>query len=94
VYLSNLGWGEVPSAENAKLVMDRFLAVSKEILLGTYRDRFYRDISQRLLSTQWRDIRVAFNRAGARGLVSKLRRLRPTHLRLLFYKGMSSVGLR
>jgi hypothetical protein len=94
ICLNEFGWGEVPSAEDAKLVIDRFLAVSKEILQGVYRDRFYRDISEKLLSTQWRDICVAFDGAGARGLVTKMKRLRPAHLRLLFYKGMNSVGLR
>lgn len=94
IYLSASGWGEAPSGENGELVLDRFLTVSRKILEGSYRERFYRDVSEKLLSTQWRDIRVAFDRAGAGGLIAKMKRLRSAHLRLLFYKGMRTIGLR
>lgn len=94
VYLDPPGWGRVPSPAQADLVMNRFLNISAEIQEGNYRDHFYREISKNLFRTQWNDCRAAFRGAGVSGLVSKMKRFRPAHVRQLFYKGITSVGLR
>ena len=93
IYLDARGWGTVPSAEESRIVAERFEAVSAAVEDGSYREGFYREVSRDLMGIQWRDMRVAFQRAGLRGIFSKLTRMRPAHLRRLYHKSLASIGL-
>lgn len=88
IHLDERGWGRVPSAEECASVVDRFRKVSAAIQDGSYRQAFYSDMSRDLLGTQWRDARIAFQRAGIRGILQKLGRMRPAHLRRLYHKAL------
>ena len=92
IYLDSRGWADVPSAEQKGIMLDRFHAVSASIEDGSYRHAFYRDVSEGLINTQWRDTRLAFQRAGLRGLLRKLSRMRPAHIRRLYHKGLHTFG--
>ena len=94
IYLDSRGWGKVPSAHENDVVTDRFQKVSDAIEDRSYRQAFYREVSRDLMGTQWRDVRIAFQRAGLRGLVKKLARMRPAHVRRLYHKSLTSIGLR
>jgi poly-gamma-glutamate synthesis protein (capsule biosynthesis protein) len=93
IYLDAHGWGRIPSPEESRVVAARFAEVSAAIEDGSYQQAFYRDVSRDLMGTQWRDIQVAFARAGLRGLVRKLGRMRPAHIRRLYHKSLDSIGL-
>lgn len=93
IYLDARGWGTVSSTEESRNIAERFGAVSAAIEDGSYREAFYRDMSRDLMGTQWRDVRLAFARAGLRGVLSKLTRMRPAHLRRLYHKSLASIGL-
>jgi hypothetical protein len=93
IHLDERGWGTVPSAEQAATILNRFQEVSASILDGSYREAFYRDISRDMMGTQWRDVRIAFRRAGLRGILKKLIRMRPAHIRRLYHKSLTSIGL-
>lgn len=93
VYLDERGWGIVPSPQQSATILDRFQKVSASIKDGSYRHAFYRDMSRDLMGTQWRDVRVAFQRAGLRGILRKVTRMRPAHFRRLYHKSLASIGL-
>jgi len=90
--LDRHGWGTAPSTLESRPILDRFEAVSGSIRDGSYRQEFYREVSRDLMGTQWRDLRVAFERAGLRGVLKKLTRMRPAHLRRLYHKSLASLG--
>ena len=92
IYLDQRGWGTVPSIEEGATILDRFQRVSAAIQDGSFRQAFYHDVSRDLLGTQWRDVRVAFRRAGLRGILKKLTRMRPAHVRRLYHKSLTSIG--
>jgi Bacterial capsule synthesis protein PGA_cap len=93
ICLDERGWGAVPSTQQHAAILERFQKVSASIQDGSYRQTFYRDVSRDLMGTQWRDVRVAFQRAGLRGIWQKLIRLRPAHVRRLYHKSLASIGL-
>ena len=90
IYLVGRGWGTIPTSEQAESILGTFLAVSREILDGSYEHGFYSDAGRHFLQAQWRDLSLAFNRAGLRGVLSKVARLRMGHLRTLFHSGLRS----
>jgi len=90
IYLVGRGWGTIPTSEQAESILGTFLAVSREILDGSYEHGFYSDAGRHFLRAQWRDLSLAFNRAGLRGVLSKVARLRMGHLRTLFHSGLRS----
>jgi Bacterial capsule synthesis protein PGA_cap len=93
IYLDARGWGSVPSAQDSQVIAERFSAVSAAIEDGRYREAFYRDVSRDLMGMQWRDGRIAFERAGLRGILGKLMRMRFAHFRRLYHKSLASIGL-
>lgn len=93
IYLDEHGWGTVPTAEQKAVILDRFQRVSASIRDDSYRHAFYRDVSRDMMGAQWRDTRLAFQRAGFRGLLRKLARMRPAHVRRLYHKSLSTIGL-
>ena len=90
IYLVGRGWGTIPTSEQAESILGTFLAVSREIMDGSYEHGFYSDAGRHFLQAQWRDLSLAFNRAGLRGVLSKVARLRMGHLRTLFHSGLRS----
>jgi capsule synthesis protein PGA_cap len=93
IYLDERGWGTVPSQQESEMVLNRFRAISASLEDGSYRQQFYRDISRDMMGAQWRDVRIAFERAGLRGILNKLTRMRPAHVRRLYHKSLRSIGL-
>lgn len=93
VYLDERGWGTVPTANQSATILNRFHEVSASIRDGSYREAFYRDVSRDMMAMQWRDVRIAFQRAGLRGILKKLARMRPAHVRRLYHKSLTSIGL-
>src|SRR5262249_16866683 len=93
IYLDAQGWGTVPARQEGELICERVRTVSVAIDNGSYRQAFYGDVSRDLLGTQWLDVRVAFARAGLRGILNKLARMRPAHFRRLYHKSLASIGL-
>lgn len=92
IYLDERGWATVPTAEQQGIILDRFHRVSASIADGSYRQTFYRDVSKDMMGSQWRDARLAFQRAGFRGLLRKLSRMRPAHVRRLYHKSLSVLS--
>jgi Bacterial capsule synthesis protein PGA_cap len=90
IYLTGPGWGTIATREQAESILSSFLTVSREILDGSYEHGFYSDAGRHFLQAQWRDLTLAFNRAGLRGVLSKVRRLRAGHLRTLFHSSLRS----
>jgi hypothetical protein len=93
IYLDARGWGTAPSAQAGDVINDRFRRVSAAIADESYRQAFYREVSRDLMGTQWRDARIAFQRAGLLGLLKKVARMRPAHVRRLYHKSLSRIGL-
>ena len=77
------GWAGVPSPEAAVEILARFDGLSRHITDGSFAARFYRDMSQSMFATYWRDVRAAFGTSGIRGLVRKARRARLLHVKRL-----------
>jgi hypothetical protein len=89
VVLDDAGFGMIPVAEDGGRILTRFQHFSQELSDGSYEQRFYRDISQGLLRLYARDIRSAYQQAGFKGLVRKIRRVRVRHARRLVHKVMA-----
>lgn len=83
VSLAASGFGEVPSAEISRTILDRLTRLSAEIAIGSSKGLFYREISQSLVRLYLRDARAAFRQSGIRGLARKTGRIRMRHLRRL-----------
>jgi poly-gamma-glutamate capsule biosynthesis protein CapA/YwtB (metallophosphatase superfamily) len=92
VWLSESGFGEVPSPETAKTILKRFRALSDEITNGSARRLFYQDVSQGLLRLYFRDVRAAFRWSGLRGLVRKAGRVRMRHVHRLVHSLVGRVS--
>lgn len=85
IHLSGVGWGAIPSPEKAEAILQRCTTVTADIADGSYREKFYADISDGLLTHQLKDFTVAFGQGGFAGVFSKLGRLRLKHLRRLWH---------
>ena len=83
VSLAASGFGEAPSAEVSRMILDRFTKLSAEIADGSSKSVFYREISQNLIRLYLRDARAAFRESGIGGLARKAGRIRLRHLRRL-----------
>ena len=85
LYLAGRGWASTPTREQEESILARFFTASREILDGCYKREFYNDVGEDFLQTHWRDLRLAFSRAGIRGVLSKVARLRKGHFRTLLH---------
>jgi Bacterial capsule synthesis protein PGA_cap len=85
LYLAGRGWAAIPTNKQKESIVSRFLSISREIRDGSYEDAFYKDIGQDFLRKHWRDLCLAFNRAGFRGIIAKLSRIRIRHFRTLLH---------
>ena len=88
LYLTGRGWASIPTREQEESILARFFTASREILDGSYKREFYKDVGENFFETHWRDLRLAFNRAGIRGVLSKVARLRKGHLRTLLHSSV------
>jgi len=86
--LDESGFGDLPSAEMNRTILDRFRELSGEIADGSFRRLFYHEISRGLLALYLRDAKMAYRHAGLRGLARKAGRLRVRHVRRLVHKVM------
>jgi len=89
VYLEDTGWGRIPLFGDAGRILQRFLDLSRELETGSYRQSFYRDLKEDFSRSFFRNIQVAMQRGGARGLATKLGRIRMRHLNRLLQSGLS-----
>jgi Bacterial capsule synthesis protein PGA_cap len=81
VLLAPSGLGELPSPEASQKILERFRSLSGELLDGSAKKLFYRDVSSGLLPLYLRDARAAFRESGIAGLARKIRRIRVRHLK-------------
>lgn len=86
VSLSSAGWAAIPEAKQAQTILDRIQFVAREITDNSFAANFYADTSKNVLSRQWRDVRVAFERGGFAGVIQKCARLRGRHLRRIVHQ--------
>jgi Bacterial capsule synthesis protein PGA_cap len=81
VFLAENGFGERPSPQAGRQILERFRSLSAELADGSAKDLFYRDLSPGLLRLYARDARAAFRESGVRGLARKISRVRVRHIR-------------
>lgn len=86
VYLAGSGWGMSAYSPHHESIMDRFRSCSREIVDGSYKTVFYRDTGKDLFGRQLRDVQVAFQKGGVKGIAQKLGRLRMRHMQRLIRK--------
>jgi poly-gamma-glutamate capsule biosynthesis protein CapA/YwtB (metallophosphatase superfamily) len=83
VWLAASGFGEAPSVETSRTILNRFQCLSAEIADGSSKKLFYQEASQSLVKLYLRDARAAFRESGVLGLARKTGRVRMRHLRRL-----------
>lgn len=81
VHLTEAGWGTVPKASEAQVIERHFTEISQAIASGSFRNRFYKEISRGFFRRQFRDLRAAARIGGLRGVVQKISRLRKRHIK-------------
>jgi hypothetical protein len=86
VLLDYTGFGNIPSAANGAIILERFRRLSAEFKDDSYKKHFYGEISQGLGELYMRDARAAFRSAGVRGLAHKASRIRVRHVKRLIHK--------
>jgi hypothetical protein len=84
--LDENGFGRVPFATERDKMLQRFLDLSSEISDGSYKEKFFQDVSRDLFQLYFRDARAAFQFRGIRGLATKISRVRLRHVRRLVHK--------
>jgi poly-gamma-glutamate synthesis protein (capsule biosynthesis protein) len=89
VHLEDSGWGRIPFFADAHKILRRFLDLSEELETGAYRQSFYRDLKGDFSRSFFRNVQAALQRGGARGLATKLGRIRMRHLNRLLQSGLS-----
>ena len=85
VFVAENGFGEVPSFETSRTILDRFQSLSSEIAGGSAQRLFYEDLFHGLARLYFRDARAAFRESGIRGLIRKASRVRLRHVRRLVH---------
>jgi poly-gamma-glutamate capsule biosynthesis protein CapA/YwtB (metallophosphatase superfamily) len=88
VHLEGSGWGRIPLFGDAYTALTRFLQVSEEIASGAYKQKFYGDLRGDFFRKYYRDIQVAVQNGGMRGLATKLGRIRMRHLNRVLQRGL------
>ena len=83
VFLDTSGFGQAPSLEISRTILDRFRELSAELADGSSKRLFYKETSQKAVKLYLRDARAAFRESGIWGLARKTGRIRMRHLRRL-----------
>jgi hypothetical protein len=86
VLLDENGFGRVPTVHERDKILQRFRDLSSEMPDGSYRKKFFQDVSEGLLQLYLRDARAAFQFSGVRGLATKMSRVRLRHVKRLVHK--------
>jgi hypothetical protein len=86
VLLDGNGFGRVPIMYERDRILQRFRELSNELSDGSYREKFFQDVSEGLLQLYLRDARAAFQSSGLRGLATKMSRVRLRHVKRLVHK--------
>ena len=86
VLLGANGFGSTPSTRAAREILDRFSALCREAADGSWKRRFYREISQGLLRVYARDVKAAYRAGGVRALAQKAGRVRGRHVQRLVHR--------
>jgi|GEM_PF-1407543 len=86
VLLDGDGFGRIPVPAERDRILERFRDLSCEIADGSYKAKFYQDVSSGLLPLYLRDARAAFRSRGIHGLATKMSRVRLRHVRRLVHK--------
>jgi poly-gamma-glutamate capsule biosynthesis protein CapA/YwtB (metallophosphatase superfamily) len=86
VLLDENGFGRVPVVCERDKIFQRFRDLSNEISDGSYKEKFFQDVSRGLLQLYLRDAQAAFQLRGIRGLATKMGRVRLRHVRRLVHK--------
>lgn len=81
VHLTEEGWGTAPNASEAEEIEKRLIEISQAIHSGSFRNRFYQEISRGFFRRQFKDLRAAIRIAGLRGAFQKFGRLRKRHIK-------------
>jgi poly-gamma-glutamate synthesis protein (capsule biosynthesis protein) len=85
ILLGTDGFGSVPPPRASREVLERFRALSAETSDGSWKRRFYREISQDLLHLYSRDVKAAYRSGGVGAIARKAGRLRGRHVRRLIH---------
>jgi poly-gamma-glutamate synthesis protein (capsule biosynthesis protein) len=87
VLLGTNGFGAAPPVCAAgREILHRFRALSEEVADGSWKRRFYREISQGLLHLYSRDVKAAYRSGGVGALAAKAGRIRGRHVRRLVHR--------
>jgi len=89
IHLESTGWGRIPLFKDGYGILQRFEGLSEELAAGTYRQAFYRDLKVDLSRSVFRNVQVAVQKGGVRGLASKMGRIRMRHLNRLLQSALS-----
>lgn len=81
VYLTETGWGTAAKGLQAEEIERHFLGLSEEIASGSFRRRFYSDVSRGYFRRQILDFKAAIRNGGLRGAAQKVGRLRKRHIK-------------
>lgn len=86
VMLGANGFATIPPPRDARQILTRFSALSQELANGSWKRRFYREISQGLLHVYARDVKAAYRAGGVRALARKASRIRGRHVSRLVHR--------
>jgi hypothetical protein len=86
VLLGANGFGAIPPACAGREILQRSRALSDEVADGSWKRRFYREISQGLLHVYSRDVKAAYRSGGMGALAAKAGRIRGRHVRRLVHR--------
>ncbi len=86
VLLGANGFGIAPPTRAGSEILNRFTTLSREAADGSWKRRFYREISQGLLRVYARDVQAAYRAGGVRALAQKASRVRGRHLQRLVHR--------
>jgi hypothetical protein len=86
VLLGANGFGATPPMCAGREILHRFRALSEEVADGSWKRRFYREISQGLLHLYSRDVKAAYRSGGVGALAAKAGRIRGRHVRRLVHR--------
>lgn len=89
VHLTEAGWGTAPTGHEAEKIERRFMEISQAIHCGSFRNRFYQEISRGFFRRQFKDFKAAIRIGGLRGAIQKIGRLRKRHIKRIIQSALN-----
>lgn len=89
VHLTEAGWGTAPTGQEAEKIERRFMEVSQAIHCGSFRNRFYEEISRGFFRRQFKDFKAAIRIGGLNGAIQKIGRLRKRHIKRIIQSALN-----